>query len=384
MTDNKDNDNNFLENNFDDSNNNGQDFHEYDFGAYGFNNNTNVHDVAEDSDKEKEVNLDNVDEKEIVMPPLKRRKKRRLKPGAWVLLAIFFLICGWIGYKIGTSVMDPLIPQDVEGEFEPEVVNAKDEILNVLLLGVDQRENEPARSDTIILASMNLTEKKVYLISIPRDTRVAIPGRKGKTKINHAHAYGGPELVVDTVKDFLGIPVHYYVETNFEGFEGIIDILGGITLNVEYRMYVPLEDIDLQPGLQKLSGHDALSYVRWRDDGTADIGRIKRQQKFLQALGEQANQFSTIWKIPDLLRELNKHVKTDLSLTKMITIGNKLRDLENIELETIMIPGGPEDIDGGSYWIADESAVSEIVNKIYLEKISEDREQSQENSVYED
>lgn len=323
-----------------------------------------------------ETNHDN--DNEIKMPPLKRKRKRRLRPAAWLLVIAFFVLCAWAGFKIGQSVMDPLIPQDIEGEFKPEVSNTKD-ILNILLLGVDQRENEPARSDTIILASLNLTDKKAYLLSIPRDTRVAIPGRSGKTKLNHAHAYGGPDLAVDTVEDFLDIPVHYYVETNFDGFEGIIDILGGITLNVEYRMDVPLENIDLQPGLQKLDGHDALSYVRWRDDGTGDIGRIKRQQKFFQALSDQAMQFSTIWKIPELLGEINKHVKTDLSLTKMVTLGNKFKDLENIQLETIMVPGAPEDINGGSYWIADEDALADIVDRIYKKEIAKNQNNNEQD-----
>ncbi len=315
-----------------------------------------------------EPNLGN--ENEIIMPPLERsRKKRRLKPAAWLLIILLFLFCVWIGFKLGQVIIsplvsEPLVPVDTEGEFAPAVANTT-EIMNILLLGVDQRENEPARSDTIILASVNLDEKKVHLLSIPRDTRVTIHGQTYKDKINHAHAKGGPELVAETVEDFLGIPVHYYIETNFKGFENIIDILGGITINVEERMYLPLEEIDLYPGLKKLNGHDALSYVRWRGDGTADIGRIKRQQKFFKALAEQAMKFSTVWKLPDLLGEINKNVKTDLSLTKMIALGNKFRDLENIELETTMVPGVAQDINGVSYWIADEAALKEIVDQIY-------------------
>lgn len=308
-----------------------------------------------------ESNLGN--DSNINMPPLERRKTRRLKPAGWALVIALFLLCAWLGFWLGQSIMDPLVPRDKQGEFDAGV-NSSD-ILNILLLGVDQRENEPARSDTIIVASLNLKEKNVHLLSIPRDTRVNIPGKGIKAKINHAHAVGGSELAVKTVEEFLDIPIHYYIETNFEGFAKIIDILGGITLNVEERMYLPLEGINLKAGLQKLEGHNALSYVRWRGDGTGDIGRIQRQQKFFKALADQSLQFSTIWKLPELLEELNKQVKTDLTAQKMITLANKFRDFKNLKLETDMVPGVPEDINGGSYWIADTKAVAKIVDQIY-------------------
>jgi anionic cell wall polymer biosynthesis LytR-Cps2A-Psr (LCP) family protein len=149
----------------------------------------------------------------------------------------------------------------------------------------------------------------------------------------------------------------------------MIDVLGGLNINVEQRMYFPEEEIDLQAGLQKLNGHDALSYVRWRSDGKGDIGRIERQQKFFRALADQALTFSTIWKIPDLLDELNKYVKTDMKLQKMIVLANKLRDIENIELEATVVPGTPDDINyGASYWIPDKEALVAILEGIYGEE----------------
>lgn len=298
---------------------------------------------------------------EIKIPPLERTRRRRLTPAGQVAIVLFFLICAWLGYYIAQSIMDPLVPKD---EKYPIVENSK-KILNILLLGVDQRTNEPTRADTIVLVSLDLDENKVHLLSIPRDTRVEIPSKGEGQKINHARAYGGPSLIVDTVEKFLDVPVHYYIETNFTGFERIIDVLGGITLNVECKMYFPEEGIDLVAGLQKLKGHDALSYVRWRGDGRGDIGRIERQQKFFQALSNQALRFSTIWKIPDLLDEVNKQVKTDLSVAKMLTLANKFKDYKNLELNAVMVPGDAETINGGSYWIADKKALKKIIDEIY-------------------
>lgn len=310
-------------------------------------------------------------EKEINLPRLARKKGSRISSTTQIVLAVFFVLCALAGFWAARQFSDPLIPADKPGEDSSQY--SSDTILNVLLLGVDQRKDEPSRTDTIIVASVDIRDKEVHLLSIPRDTRVDIPGKDTKRKINYAHTVGGAELTVETVEKFLGIPVHYYIETNFEGFSGIIDILGGININVEQRMYYPDEDIDLQAGLQKLNGHDALSYVRWRSDGKGDIGRIERQQKFFRALADQALSFSTIWKVPDLLGELNKQVKTDMSVQKMITLANKLKDIDNVKLETSVVPGVPDDINyGASYWIPDEKALADILAKIYGQTTDEE------------
>lgn len=305
-------------------------------------------------------------QKEVNLPRLERKKRRGPNLAGMIIIAVFFLLCAWLGYWVAQTMLDPLIPRDDQGTEQPGAFTS-DSILNVLLLGIDQREtDEPSRADTIVLASMDLDKKSVHLLSIPRDTRVEIAEKGIMRKINYAHAVGGAELTVATVEKFLGVPVHYYVETNFEGFSRMIDILGGVTINVEQRMYFPEEDINLHAGLQKLGGHDALSYVRWRSDGKGDIGRIERQQKFFKALCDQAISFSTVWKIPELLAELNKQVKTDMKLQKMITLGNKFRDIKNIQLETAMVPGTPDDVNyGGSYWIADKKELEKILEKIY-------------------
>lgn len=306
----------------------------------------------------------NLNNKEIKMPPLIRPKRRKLTPAGYVAVVAFFLLCFSFGFWLGGKTYHPLIPPEKEDQPEPAFQSRN--VLNILLLGVDQRENEPARTDTLMLAALDLETKEVHLLSIPRDTRVAIPTKGVTRKINYAHAVGGAELTVKTVEQFLQLPVHYYMETNFAGFSKIIEVLGGVTINVEERMYKPLEGINLRAGLQKLNGEDALSYVRWRDDGRADIGRIERQQKFLRALAEQALQFSTLWKVPQLLEELEKYVDTDLKLQQMITLANKFKDLQKIKIQTYQVPGEPDETNyGGSYWIADEQELNKILSKIY-------------------
>jgi len=308
----------------------------------------------------------NINNREIKMPPLVRKKKRKLNPAGYIALIAFFLLCLSFGFWLGGRINAPLVPEDKQNN--PEHVFKSPDVLNILLLGVDQRENEPARADTLMLVALDLQEKDVHLLSIPRDTRVAIPTKGVTRKINYAHAVGGAELTVKTVEKFLKLPVHYYMETNFEGFSKVIDVLDGITINVEERMYVPLEGINLKSGVQKLDGEAALSYVRWRGDGTGDIGRIGRQQKFLNAIADQTLRFSTIWKLPQLLEELEKYVETDLKLQQMITLANKFKDIKDIEIQTYQVPGVPDDVNyGGSYWIADEQELAKLLDKIYAQ-----------------
>lgn len=299
---------------------------------------------------------------DVKMPPLVRTKKRKLTPWGYAAIIVFLLLCLSFGFWLGGRTSTSLIPP----EGDTDLAFQTPDFLNVLLLGSDQRKNEPARADTLILAAVDLKEREIHLVSIPRDTRVLIPTKGVIRKINYAHAVGGAELTVKTVEQFLQLPVHYYVETNFMGFSEIIDTLGGVTINVEERMYKPLEGIDLQPGIQKLNGPDALSYVRWRGDGRGDLGRIERQQKFIHALADQALKFSTLWKIPELIEEVKEYVGTDMKLKQMIALGNKFKNFEQVKMYTYQVPGETDDINyGGSYFITDQKELEKLLQKIY-------------------
>ncbi|CEP68453.1 Cell envelope-related transcriptional attenuator [Moorella glycerini] len=234
----------------------------------------------------------------------------------------------------------------------------------ILLIGIDRRQpQEPSRSDTIILAVLDPRKPQVDLLSIPRDTQVKIPGH-GYDKINAAHALGGPRLLMDTLNNFLGTHIEKYVEVDFQGFEKIIDILGGVDINVDKRMYYPEEGINLRPGLQHLNGYDALGYVRFRNDPEGDITRIGRQQKFLQALIDQTLRLSTIPKIPRLVSEISKEVKTNLSLKEMLSLALSMKDLNGSDVTAHLVPGEGKYINGISYYLVDQKKLAETLAAI--------------------
>ena len=161
---------------------------------------------------------------------------------------------------------------------------------NILLMGEDNVDGS-RRSDTILFITVDIDDKNIRVLSLPRDTRVMIPGH-GTQKLNHAFAYGGQDLMRATVTNYLGEPILYYMIVDYDSFPAFVDMLGGVEIDVPKRMrYVDRAgglDINIQPGLQTLDGKTALHFVRFRKDALGDIGRIQRQQQFLKAMLKKA------------------------------------------------------------------------------------------------
>ena len=245
---------------------------------------------------------------------------------------------------------------------------------NIVVMGCDIRKDDVGRSDTLFVVMLDKSKKNAALLSVPRDTRVKIKGH-GWDKINAAFAYGGQKLTRETVQDFLGIKLDNYVLVDFRGFKGLVDAVGGVDINVEKRMYYydPYDgfEIDLRPGMQHMDGKTAMQYVRYRDE-EGDIGRIRRQQKFLMALYRHIASKNIIAKIPGISKQIMSMVKTDLSLKEMVELGNVMRDMvEKDGLKMSMVPGEPEYIDGISYWIPDIPKMRQKMADMQGVKISE-------------
>ena len=289
-------------------------------------------------------------------PPIYRSKRRRKKKSNFwpmFLLLCAFAIAAVAGALFASSVLfdKPAKPE------KANLMTAKDKII-VMIMGVDEREGDVGRSDTLMIATLDPKKKKAALLSIPRDTRVKIKGY-GFDKINAAYAYGGYELTQDTVEDLIGVHMEHHILINIKSFKKIIDAIGGVDINVEKRMYY--EDvwdddggllIDLQPGLQHMDGDTAITYVRYRDE-EGDIGRIRRQQKFMQAVMDKVTSPAIIPRIPSIIKEVVGSVQTDLSVKQLIEFATSLKDAQKSGLQAEMLPGKPMYIDGVSYWIPD-------------------------------
>jgi len=294
-----------------------------------------------------------------------------------VLIAAGVLGSVYWGYSVLQGVYT-----EVEG---PEIPSVKPgQRINVLFLGLDagtssggkpisvRSDAAPSRTDTMILASIDPDTKKVGILWIPRDTRVKIPGRDGYEKVAHAHAYGGPKLAMTTVAEALGVDVHYYVRTDFEGFVQIVDILGGVEMYIDHHMYYedPYQDllIDIKPGQQVLDGKKALEFVRYRSYPNADIGRVEAQQRFAAAVMSKAFRVGTILKLPSLAKEVLNWVDTNIEPTRVLSLANIARQVAESDVELATLPGKDAYImDHGqnlSYWVMDSVEAAAVVDTL--------------------
>ena len=235
--------------------------------------------------------------------------------------------------------------------------------INVLVVGVDK---DGTRSDVNMLFSLDPKEKTVNLMSIPRDTRVEF--KKGSHgKINACIGkQNGEELLIETVKDLTGMPIHNFCKVNFEGLRNIIDILGGVEFDVPMDMDYddPAQDlhIHLKKGKQTLNGADAEGLLRFRKGyATGDLGRIDMQQAFLKELINQKLSPKYNFKAVPVVKEISKNVETDMSVMYMLKYAWKFRDSDKVEFNSYTLPGAPKMIGGVSYYLCDEAATENLV-----------------------
>lgn len=257
-------------------------------------------------------------------------------------------------------------------------IDPPDKQINILLLGVDNGDpedtNAPRRSDAMIVASVNLEHGDIKFLSIPRDTRVRIPGQKSEDKITHAFVYGGPELSVKTVKEVFNIPVHYYAVLDWQGFIKVIDALGGLDFYVENNMAYddPYDNLSIRltKGYQHLDGEKAGEYIRFRQDELGDIGRVQRQQRFLKALSEEILHMGTILKMPMLISAAREYIQTDMPPLVAVKLSNGiLKGLWSDKVYADMIPGNFASIDGVSYWMFDKEQTKNLVDTMLSDKV---------------
>lgn len=232
--------------------------------------------------------------------------------------------------------------------------------VNVLVVGLDNVEGG-SRTDAIALAIFDADNKALRIASIPRDSRVYIPGRSWD-KINHAYVYGGIRLLRETLVNLTGMPIDYFVKINYKSFPRIVDALGGVDIYVEKRLhyndYSGKLFINIPKGQQHLDGKTALGYVRFRHDPLGDIGRVQRQQKFVDLMMKKLKSPAIIPLIPTLVNEVFDAVDTDLAPLEALKLLQFANSLPPDRIKMFMAPGRTGSNKGISYWILDNNAFS--------------------------
>ncbi|MFZ0371245.1 MAG: LCP family protein [Halobacillus sp.] len=251
----------------------------------------------------------------------KKRKRRRTWKILLAVLAVFLIGCGIFIFKlfndVRTTINDDL-HEDVSAIDTDETKEKVDkkEPINILLLGVDERENDVGRSDTMIVMTLDPNNNQMQMVSIPRDTRVEIAGDGRTTRINHAYAYGGSDMAVDTVENFLDIDLDYYIKVNMEGLSQLVNAVNGVT--VQNDLAFSAGGHSFKEGTIELNGEEALAFVRMRkNDPSGDLGRNERQRQVIQGIIDKGASIGVVNKIGDILDVLGNNVNTNMQFEDM-------------------------------------------------------------------
>jgi polyisoprenyl-teichoic acid--peptidoglycan teichoic acid transferase len=239
--------------------------------------------------------------------------------------------------------------------------------VSLLLIGADNTGQ--GLSDTLMVAHINTATGRIGVLSVPRDSRVEIPGHDPQ-KINAAHALGGNELSKATVSQLLGIPIDYYLTINSDGLKQMVDAAGGVEIDVPKRMRYHDSwghlNIDLQPGRQRLNGEQAVGFVRFRHDAIGDIGRMQRQQEFMRALGTELNRPGVIGRVPSLVQALLNTVQTNLSAGDLVYLARLGRKVNSSQVPMAILPAEPRTLHGVSYLLLESEGVRRAVEEVLL------------------
>ncbi|HEY5516648.1 MAG TPA: LCP family protein [Coriobacteriia bacterium] len=302
----------------------------------------------------------------VINPAATRRRRRRLAVTIAVIVALVLVgvaVAGVfyvrsIGNKINAvSNSDPELAKLLQdGQAAPP-----GDPFYMVLMGSDARPGETsARSDSLMVARIDPKNKKIQMISIPRDSRVNIPGY-GIQKINAAAAWGGPTLVIKTIKELTGLPISHFVNLNFNGFRDVVDAIGGVWIDVPQDIYDTQASAygkayaTVKKGYQKLDGRHALTFVRTRHtlvDG--DFGRMRNQQAFIKALASQALSLSNMFKASSIINAIASNLDTDLTPTQMADLVLQFKGMKSSEIDSANAPGGAKYMDGIAWVVLDQ------------------------------
>ncbi len=295
--------------------------------------------------------------------------KRKKGGGLIALLMALTAVSVGAAIRIYSITQKPLVPPSLElpqeesggQEIPPSL---KRNSLNFLLIGLDEVESVN-RADSILFVRLDVEHRTIKAMSIPRDTRVQIRGR-GQEKLNHAYAYGGMNLLKETVINLTGMPIDYYVILNYKSFPQIIDAVGGVTLDVHKAMrYTDKAQglyINIAPGKQHMDGEQALKFVRFRMDALGDVGRIQRQQQFARAFIDKVLSPSIIPRLKDLAETIIAMIQTDVSLEMGLQLVVFAAGINNNDVEFFTMPGSAAYINRVSYWIPDLQKMAQRFN----------------------
>lgn len=298
----------------------------------------------------------------------RRRKRKKMTWKKWLLVIVgvlFLAIAGlaikvWVDVKNTANEMHEIIPERPKSDLRDKAVTfSNQEPFSILVLGVDEREGDKGRSDTMLVMTVNPKEQSTKLVSIPRDTYTEMVGLDYQDKLNHAYAFGGVKMALASTENLLDIPLDYVVQVNMESFKEIVDAVGGV------EVYNTISFDNFQEGTLHLNGSDALKYVRMRkQDPRGDFGRQDRQKQVLQAVIKKGASVNSILNYKSIFDSIGTNVRTNLTFDEIMDIQKHYRDSARKMDQLYFEKGQGKKIDGIWYYMMDEAELEEVSTEL--------------------
>ncbi|ABS39883.1 LCP family protein [Clostridium botulinum] len=314
------------------------------------------------------------------------KKKKWILSILTVIVLMSVVSALYVYSKLGSVKKVPISKDDKELKIDKKAESYGDDVINIAFFGLDRRKKEePSRSDAVMILSLDKKHKKVKLSSIMRDSYVDIEGH-GKTKLNHAYAYGGPELAIKTINSNFKLNIRDFVAVDFYGLENIIDTVGGVEIPVRsdeikyINSYMQgtakVENKAVQevqsPGLQNLNGMQAVAYARIRYTSGGDYERTERQRTILTAVMNKIKKLGPT-EFPKVVSVLLPNVESSLSSTEIIKMGTSVFTLgiDNVEQQRFPLDNYCEGklIDGIYYLLFNKEKTIDQMYKYIFEDI---------------
>jgi polyisoprenyl-teichoic acid--peptidoglycan teichoic acid transferase len=301
-----------------------------------------------------------------------RKKRKKIRWGRWITTFIILIILAVVSYftldilhsaeNASSKIYQKI---NTSKKYRDQEVEITKEPFTILLAGIDTQGGGNGRSDVLMLLTVNPQTKQIYELSIPRDSRVYVPEADKKTKITSSFSYGGIESTIGAINEILDVPIDYYITTNFEGFEDIVDTLDGVKVDVPFTFKAQLTRSlkwkTFYQGNMELNGNQALAYVRMRkSDPRGDFGRNERQKQVVKALIDEGTSIRTIPKIDNILDDLGDNVKTNIPPSKLASFIELYSKLKSTKINNIKLGGHDEYINNIYYYIPEQSSLDEI------------------------